>query len=58
MYKPGGGDYNDFKEELVSHYPEATDSLQGSVARLDRLCAKATPLTHENLSVALEFIRS
>ena len=57
-YKPGGGDYDDFKEELVSHYPEATDSLQGSVARLDRLCAKATPLTHENLSVALEFIRS
>ena len=49
--------YDEFKEEIISHYPEATDSLQGSVARLDRLCNKATPLTHENLSAALEFIR-
>ena len=56
-YGPGGGSYDDFKEELISHYPEATDSLEGSIARLDRLCSKATPLTHENLSVALEFIR-
>ena len=53
-----GGTFEDFKEELISHYPEATDSLEGSTACLDKLCAKSTPLTNEHLSVVLEFIRS
>ena len=57
-YPIGDGSFDDFKEELVSHYPEATDSLEGSIARLDKLCAKSTPLTNEHLSVVLEFIRS
>lgn len=57
-YPSGKGSFADFKEELVSHYPEATDSLEGSIARLDKLCAKSTPLTSEHLSVVLEFIRS
>ena len=56
-YPTGYGTYDDFKEELVSHYPEATDSLEGSIARLDKLCAKSKPLTTENLSVMLEFFR-
>ena len=56
-YPPGTGTYDEFKEELVSHYPEATDSLEGSIVRLDKLCAKSKPLTTENLSAMLEFIR-
>ena len=56
-YPSEKGSFDDFKEELVSHYPEATDSLEGSIARLDKLCAKSRPLTMDNLSVILEFIR-
>ena len=56
-YQPGAGTYDEFKEELISHYPEATDSLEGSIARLDKLCARSKPLTAENLSAMLEFIR-
>lgn len=56
-YPSDGGSFADFKEELVSHYPEATDSLEGSIARLDKLCAKSRPLTIDNLSTVLEFIR-
>lgn len=56
-YPSDGGSFTDFKEELVSHYPEATDSLEGSIARLDKLCAKSRPLTIDNLSIVLEFIR-
>src|SRR6202023_666806 len=36
---------------------EATDSLEGSIAWLDKLCSKSTPLTTEHLSIVLEFIR-
>src|ERR1700724_1886798 len=57
IYPSEGGSFKDFVEELVSHYPEATDSLVGSIMRLDRLCARSTPLTSENLSAMLEFIR-
>ena len=57
-YPEGDGSYEEFIKELVSHYPEATDSVEGSIARLDKLCTKATPLTNEHLSVVLEFIRS
>ena len=57
-YPLNGGSFTDFIKELVSHYPEATDSLEGSILRLDKLCAKLTPLTNEHLSVVLEFIRS
>src|SRR6202023_265622 len=56
-YPSEGGSFEDFVEELVSHYPERTDSLEGSIMRLDRLCARSTPLTSENLSAMLEFIR-
>ena len=56
-YPEDEGSYADFVKELVSHYPEATDSLEGSIARLDKLCAKSTPLTTKNLSIILEFIR-
>lgn len=56
-YPLDGGSFNEFKEELVSHYPEATDSFEGSITRLDHLCAKLMPLTNEHLSVLLEFIR-
>ena len=56
-YPLGHGSFEEFKEELVSHYPEATDSVEGSITRLDKLCAKSKPLTSENLSVMLEFIR-
>ena len=57
-YPSNGGSFADFKEELISHYPEATDSLEGSIARLDKLCAKSKPLTSDNLSAMLEFIRA
>ena len=57
-YPSEDGSYKDFTEELISHYPEATDSLEGSIARLDKLCARSTPLTNEHLSIVLEFIRS
>src|ERR1700724_2395613 len=57
-YPLNGGSFTDFIEKLVSHYPEATDSLEGSILRLDKLCAQSTPLTNEHLSVVLEFIRS
>ena len=56
-YLTGCGIYDNFREELVSHYPEATDSLEGSIARLDKLCTKSKPLMTENLSVMLEFFR-
>ena len=56
-YPTGHDTYNDFKKELVSHYSEATDSLEGSIAHLDKLCTKSKPLTTENLSVMLEFFR-
>ena len=56
-YLSDGGSFADFKEELVSHYPEAMDSLEGSIVRLDKLCAKSRPLTIDNLSTVLEFIR-
>jgi len=57
-YPSESGSFKDFKEELVSHYPEATDGLEGLIACLDKLCAKSKPLTTEDLSVILEFIRS
>ena len=57
-YPEGDGSYEDFIKELVSHYSEATDSVEGSIMCLDKLCTKATPLTNEHLSVVLEFIRS
>jgi hypothetical protein len=57
-YLSDGGSFKDFKDELISHYPEATDSLEGSITRLDKLCAKSTPLTNEYLSIVLEFIRN
>ena len=56
-YPIGEGSFEEFKEELISHYPEATDSAEGSITRLDKLCAKSRPLTAENLSAMLEFIR-
>jgi len=57
-YPSESGSFKDFKEELVSHYPEATDSLEGSLMHLDKLCTKSKPLMTEDLSVVLEFIRS
>src|ERR1700724_3468143 len=57
-YPLNGGSFTDFIEKLVSHYPEATDSLEGSILHLDKLCARSTPLTNEHLSIVLEFIRS
>ena len=56
-YLSDGGSFADFKEELISHYPEATDSLEGLIAHLDKLCARLRPLTMDNLSIILEFIR-
>ena len=56
-YPLEGGSFKNFLEELVSHYPEATDNLEESIARLDKLCAKLMPLTNNSLLIALEFIR-
>jgi len=56
-YPQNGGIFADFKEKLVSHYPEVTNSLEGSIACLDKLCMKSKPLTTENLLVMLEFFR-
>ena len=56
-YLSGKGSFDDFKEELISHYPEASNSLEGLIMHLDKLCAKSRPLMMDNLSVILEFIR-
>jgi len=57
-YPSESGSFKDFKEELVSHCPEVINGLEGSIARLDKLCAKSKLLMTEDLSVILEFIRS